>query len=335
MLRKDQVMFTYLHLAADLNQTRALLKSGCTAIAYETVTDPQGRLPLADADVGSCGTHGPHGWRLLHCRMCAAAADVLLSRRAGRSAGQGGHFRRRDVGSNAAVIAVGMGGDVAIIDRSVPRLAELDRQFAGRVRTIYATVGCDRGTGANRRSGDRCGADPGCGGAQMVTREMVGSHEERCGYCGRRDRSGRLRGNRAADHPRRTRLIRSMASCIIASPICRAPLRALRPSRSTTPHCLIYWRWRIKAGARRWRTTCISGRGLNIAEGQITNQAVAEALREILHGAGKFVACRLRLSCGAQRRKMPKALSARTAKPFAVELHRIIHLMKSPTGHAP
>ena len=139
-LTPDHILFTYLHLAPDPAQTEGLLQSGCAAIAYETVTDSRGGLPLLAPMSEVAG-------RL----AIFSAAETLLKHNGGmglllsgvpgvnpaRVAVLGGGV----VGANAARIAVGMGADVTILDRSIPRMRELDDIFMGRVRTRYSTTG--------------------------------------------------------------------------------------------------------------------------------------------------------------------------------------------------
>lgn len=138
MLRPDQVLFTYLHLAADRAQTDALLKSGTTAIAYETVTSCDGSLPLLtpmsevagrlSIQAGAFALQKANGGcgKLLGGVPGVQPAKVLVI---------GGGVS----GSNAADMAVGMGADVTILDRSLPRLRQLDDIWGGRVHTIYST----------------------------------------------------------------------------------------------------------------------------------------------------------------------------------------------------
>jgi len=138
MLRPDQVLFTYLHLAPDPKQTEALVKSGTTAIAYETVTANDGSLPLLTpmSEVAGrlsiqCGAtslqkaNGGCG-KLLGGVPGVAPAKVLVI---------GGGVS----GMNAADMAIGLGANVTILDRSLPRLRELDDIWGGRVHTVYST----------------------------------------------------------------------------------------------------------------------------------------------------------------------------------------------------
>ncbi|HET7445561.1 MAG TPA: alanine dehydrogenase [Solirubrobacterales bacterium] len=139
MLRPGQLLFTYLHLAPDPEQTKGLCESGVTAIAYETVEDSHGKLPLlapmseiAGKIATQAGAHAlekPHGGRgiLLAGVPGVAAANVIVI---------GGGV----VGMNAAFIAIGMEADVFVFDRSIDRLRELDIIFNGRCSTVYSTT---------------------------------------------------------------------------------------------------------------------------------------------------------------------------------------------------
>jgi alanine dehydrogenase len=138
MLRRDQVLFTYLHLAADPKQTEALVESGTTAIAYETVTANDGSLPLLTPMSEVAG-------RL----SIQSGAFALQKANGGRGILLGGVPGVRPAkvlvigggvaGANAADMAVGLGAAVTILDRSLPRLRQLDDIWGGRVRTVYST----------------------------------------------------------------------------------------------------------------------------------------------------------------------------------------------------
>ena len=138
-LRPDQILFTYLHLAPDPEQARGLMASGCAAIAYETVTDATGGLPLLAPMSEVAG------------RLSIEAAAIALRRHSGgRGVLMGGVPGVRPakvvvlgggvVGTHAARMAVGLGAEVSIIDRSLPRLRQLDELFEGRVRTLASTM---------------------------------------------------------------------------------------------------------------------------------------------------------------------------------------------------
>ena len=139
MLREDQILYTYLHLAPDPEQTKGLLASKCAAIAYETVTDARGGLPLLAPMSEVAG------------RIAVfSAAETLLKHNGGmglllcgvpgvspaRVAVLGGGV----VGMNAARMAMGLNAEVVVLERSIPRMRELDDIFMGRVLTRYSTL---------------------------------------------------------------------------------------------------------------------------------------------------------------------------------------------------
>ncbi len=138
LLREGQVLFTYLHLAPDPQQTAELVKSGCVAIAYETVTDSRGGLPLLApmsevagrmaAQVGAHCLEKPQGGVgiLLGGVPGVAAANVVIL---------GGGV----AGTNAARMAMGMEASVTVIEKALPRLYDLDLQFGAALNTIFAT----------------------------------------------------------------------------------------------------------------------------------------------------------------------------------------------------
>jgi alanine dehydrogenase len=139
LLREGQTLFTYLHLAAEPELARGLMSSGATCIAYETVVDEEGRLPLLApmsevagkiaTQAGAFMLEKPLGGRgiLLGGVPGVAAATVLVI---------GGGV----VGMNAAFIAIGMQADVFTFDRSIDRLRELEVAFAGRASTVYSST---------------------------------------------------------------------------------------------------------------------------------------------------------------------------------------------------
>ncbi len=172
LLREGQLLYTYLHLAPDEPQTRGLIESGCIAVAYETVTDDRGGLPLlapmsevAGRMSVQVGAHclekesGGSGMLLGGVPGVAAAKVVII----------GGGVS----GTNAARMAMGMEASVTVIDKSLGRLYELDLQFGPMLNTIYSTVdaiethvmGADLVIGAVLL--------PGMAAPKLVTREMI------------------------------------------------------------------------------------------------------------------------------------------------------------------
>jgi alanine dehydrogenase len=139
MLREGQILYTYLHLAPDPQQTELLVASKATCIAYETVTDNSGALPLLAPMSEVAGRMaiqaGAH-----YLEKAQGGNGTLLGGVPGVAPGNVLIIGGGVVGTNAAKMALGMGADVTILDRSLPRLRELDDIFGGAVRTIYSTT---------------------------------------------------------------------------------------------------------------------------------------------------------------------------------------------------
>ena len=138
MLRRGQVLFTYLHLAPDPDQTRDLLESGVTAIAYETVTDRAGGLPLLAPMSEVAGRLAPQvgAWTL---QKANGGRGVLMGGVPGVLPARVTVIGGGVVGTHAARVAAGMGASVTVLDRSLPRLRYLDDVFGGLFRTGHAS----------------------------------------------------------------------------------------------------------------------------------------------------------------------------------------------------
>ena len=200
LLRPGQILFTYLHLAPDLPQTQDLIASGAVCIAYETVTDAQGRLPLLTPmsevagrlapQVGAHALEKAQGGRgvLLGGVPGVAAANVLIL---------GGGVS----GSHAATIAVGMGASVTIVDRSHDALRRLSAQFGSSLRTVYSTRAsiADLVTRADLVIG--AVLLPGAAAPKLITRADAGDDAARRRDRRRRDRPGGLLRDIEADDP--------------------------------------------------------------------------------------------------------------------------------------
>ncbi|MBN7785355.1 alanine dehydrogenase [Ponticoccus gilvus] len=140
MLREGQLLFTYLHLAPDPEQTKDLLASGCTAIAYETVTDARGGLPLLAPMSEVAGRLAPQvgAWSL---QKANGGRGVLMGGVPGVGPANVAVIGGGVVGTHAARIAAGMGADVTVLDRSLPRMRYLDDLYGGTFKTRYASAG--------------------------------------------------------------------------------------------------------------------------------------------------------------------------------------------------
>ena len=231
LLEPRHTLFTYLHLAPDPELTRGLVESGATCVAYETVEDARGRLPLLApmsevagkiaTQAGAFMLEKPLGGRgiLLGGVPGVAAAKVMVI---------GGGV----VGMNAAFIALGMEAEVYVYDRNIDRLRELDIAFGGRADTCYASTLDDRAAPAGGRPRDRRGARPRRQGAARDPRASSSALMKRGRGARRRlDRPGRLLRDLAADHPLRPHLRGRRRSRTTASPTCPARCRSPPPTR--------------------------------------------------------------------------------------------------------
>jgi alanine dehydrogenase len=139
MLREGQILFTYLHLAPDAQQTELLVKSGCIAIAYETVTDARGALPLLAPMSEVAGRMSIQAGA--NCMEKArGGAGVLMGGVPGVAPAEVVVIGGGVVGTNAVMMAMGMGAHVTVLDRSIERMRQLDTELGSHLNTIYSTV---------------------------------------------------------------------------------------------------------------------------------------------------------------------------------------------------
>ncbi|WP_137938688.1 alanine dehydrogenase [Chitinivorax sp. B] len=138
MLRPGQILYTYLHLAPDPEQTKGLIDSGCVAIAYETVTDDRGGLPLL-APMSEVAGRMSIQAAARALEKSQGGSGVLLGGVPGVAPGHVTVIGGGVVGLNAARMAMGLGAEVSILDRSLPRLKEIDNLYEGRIKTLYST----------------------------------------------------------------------------------------------------------------------------------------------------------------------------------------------------
>ena len=173
-LRQDQIIFTYLHLAPDADQTKDLVDSGAVCIAYETVTSPFGGLPLLTPMSEVAGRMAPQAgasclekWR--------GGRGVLLGGVPGVPAGDVVIIGGGVAGSNAALIALGMGATVTVIDRSAEALRRVSTQFGASVRTLFSTRDAIAQAVAQADLVIGTVLVPGAAAPKLVTRDMVKS----------------------------------------------------------------------------------------------------------------------------------------------------------------
>ncbi|WIX32032.1 alanine dehydrogenase [Salinicola sp. JS01] len=171
-LRPGQILFTYLHLAAEETLTRGLLDSGATCIAYETITDAQGGLPLLAPMSRVAGRMaiqaGAHS-----LEKAQGGAGILLPGVPGVAPARVSVIGGGVVGENAARMALGLGAEVTILDKSLARLEVLDHRYQGAIRTVYSTA--ETLEQAIRESDLIVGAVlvPGAAAPKLITRAML------------------------------------------------------------------------------------------------------------------------------------------------------------------
>ena len=273
-LREGQILYTYLHLAPDPDQTRGLIDSGCTAIAYETVTDDNGGLPLLAPMSEVAG-------RL----SIQVAAQSLEKHNGGKGLLMGGVpgvapakvvvIGGGNVGTNAAKMAVGMGADVSILDRSIDRLRELDDMFQGRVKTLYSTAGALEEEVAASDVIIGAVLIPGASAPRLVTRDMLSSIEDGSVMCDVAiDQGGCFETSKATTHAEPTYVVDGVVHyCVANMPGAVAKTSSFALNNATLQHGLSLANKGLGALSNKHLME-----GVNVHAGKITNQAVAESL---------------------------------------------------------
>ncbi len=201
-LRKGQVLFTYLHLAASRECTDALLSSGATAIAYETVQLADRSLPLLAPMSEVAGRMAPQvGARCLERE--AGGRGILMGGVSGVYAAKVVVLGAGVAGMNAAAIALGMQAEVLLLDNNIEKLRQADRIYQGHLQTVASNSYEIEKALPRRRPGDRGGLGGRREGAAAGSRRPGGSDEARRRARRHRDRPGRLLRGFAPDHARR------------------------------------------------------------------------------------------------------------------------------------
>jgi len=274
-LRDGQILYTYLHLAPDPEQTKGLLASGVTAVAYETVTDERGGLPLLAPMSEVAG-------RL----SIQAGATALQKANGGRGILLGGVpgvppakvavIGGGVVGLHAARMAAGLGADVSILDRSIPRLRQLDDLFGGRVHTRYSTI--------DALEEEVFSADlvigavliPGAAAPKLVTREMLSGMKKGAVIVDVAiDQGGCFETSHATTHSDPTFEVDGVVHYCVANMPGAVPVTSAHALNNATLH---YGLQLADKGLKAIAEDRHLRAGLNVHKGRVTNHAVAEAL---------------------------------------------------------
>jgi alanine dehydrogenase len=276
-LRPGQVLFTYLHLAADPQQTSELMASGVIAIAYETVTSPHGTLPLLTPMSEVAGRMAPHvGARCLEKEN--GGRGVLLGGVPGVPPADVVILGGGVAGSNAAQISAGMGATVTVIDRNPEVLRRLAVQFDARVRTVFSTR--DAVETLCRRADLVIGSVliPGAAAPKLITRDTVKAMKPGSVIVDIAiDQGGCSETSRPTTHSAPTYTVDDVVHyCVTNMPGAVARTSTFALNNGTLPFVLAL----ADKGYRRALGEDVHLRnGLNVFQGQITHRAVAGALK--------------------------------------------------------
>ena len=276
-LRDGQILFTYLHLAADRTQADGLMRSGAVCIAYETVTDVRGGLPLLAPMSEVAGRMsvqvGAH-----YLQRTQGGAGILLGGVPGVAPGRVVVLGGGVSGTNAARMAIGLGADVTVIDRSLSRLEQLDARYGGRLRTLAATA--DAIEQAVLEADLVIGAVlvPGAAAPKLVSREMV--ERMRAGSVLvdiAIDQGGCFQTSRPTTHAEPVYVEAGVTHyCVTNMPGAVARTSALALNNATLPFVLAL---AGKGWGQAMRDDPHLLGGLNVSAGRVTHRAVAESLK--------------------------------------------------------
>ncbi|MGB1425050.1 MAG: alanine dehydrogenase [Paracoccaceae bacterium] len=276
MLREGQLLFTYLHLAPDADQTHDLLASGCTAIAYETVTDARGGLPLLAPMSEVAGRLAPQmgAWTL---QKANGGRGVLLGGVPGVAPGRVLVIGGGVVGTHAARIAAGMGAEVTVLDRSLARLRYLDDSFGHLFRTGYSSPAVTAELAAEADMIIGAVLIPGASAPKLISKDQLATLKPGAALVDVAiDQGGCFETSRATTHDDPVYNVDGiMHYCVANMPgaVARTATQAL--TNATSPFV-------IALADKGWMQACADDphllNGLNIHAGQVTYTAVGEAL---------------------------------------------------------
>ncbi|EKE77986.1 alanine dehydrogenase [Gallaecimonas xiamenensis] len=274
-LRQDQLLFTYLHLAPDLPQTEDLVKSGAVCIAYETVTDDRGGLPLLAPMSEVAGRMSIQaGAQALE--KSRGGRGVLISGVPGTDPAKVVVIGGGVVGSNAARIAVGMRADVTILDRSIDTLRRLDAEFGGRAKVVYST--------ADALERHVLEADlvigavliPGAAAPKLVTADHIKRMKQGAAIVDVAiDQGGCFETSKATTHAEPTYIVDDVVHyCVANMPGAVARTSTFALNNATLPYI-------IKLANKGYKQALLDDKhllaGLNVMHGKVTCKEVAEA----------------------------------------------------------
>lgn len=275
-LNKSHVLFTYLHLAADKPQAEALCRSGCTAIAYETVTASTGGLPLLKPMSQVAGRMSVQvGTHLLE--SAAGGRGLLLSGVPGVGAAKVVILGGGIAGTNALQMALGARADVTLFEKSVARLEELDRHYGTQTALRYSSHNAICKAIANADLVIGTVLIPGAAAPKLVTRDMLADMKKGCILVDVSiDQGGCFETSRPTTHDEPTYIVDDIVHyCVANMPGGVARTSTFALTNATTP----YIQRLVNGGLAAVAKDPHFAEGVNVHDGKITHEAAAQALK--------------------------------------------------------
>lgn len=275
MLKPHHTLFTYLHLAPDVAQTQDLIDSGAVCIAYETVTDRAGRLPLLAPMSEVAGRMSIQAGA--HClEKAQGGRGLLLGGVPGVEPAKVTVIGGGVVGQNAIAMAIGMGAEVVVLDKNIDTLRELDRQYTNRIRTVYSTresveqhvLEADLVIGAV--------LIPGAAAPKLVNREMIKRMKPGAVLVDVAiDQGGCFETSKATTHAEPTYVVDDIVHyCVANMPGAVARTSTVALNNATLPFTLALAN---KGAKKAMQDDPQLLDGLNVCRGKVTYRSVADA----------------------------------------------------------
>lgn len=276
MLSEGQLLFTYLHLAPDPTQTELLQASGCTAIAYETITDANRGLPLL-APMSEVAGRMAIQVGAVSLQKANGGSGVLLGGVPGTRPAKVMVIGGGVVGTNAARMALGMGADVTILDKYLPRLRYLDDVFGPGLKTQYATMEAEEELALQADIIVGAVLVPGAAAPKLISKAMLSRMKPGSVLVDVAiDQGGCFETSKATTHADPTYIVDNIVHyCVANMPGAVAQTSTFALNNATLP-------FTIALADKGWKQACADDphllAGLNVHAGDITYKAVAEAL---------------------------------------------------------
>jgi len=276
MLRPGQILYTYLHLAPDPQQTAALVTSGAVCIAYETVTSASGGLPLL-APMSEVAGRMAIQAGAAHLEKSKGGMGVLLGGVPGVPAAHVAILGAGVVGTHALQMAVGMGARVTVLDKNVDRLRQLDLVFGNRISTVFSNAQSVEDAVLNADLVIGGVLIPGAAAPKLVTRAMVSRMQQGAVVVDVAiDQGGCFETSHATTHADPTFLVDGVVHyCVANMPGAVARTSTFALNNATIGHALAL---ADKGWKRALQDDVHLRHGLNVAQGQVTYEAVARVL---------------------------------------------------------